>query len=82
MESAIGYRRERVPKSRKLIIESCEYALKKQRMLGLFEADVTNAREKLSKHEEQLYYQNCQFPLIKAQIWIFGVGVRGEINLG
>lgn len=53
MVSEHGYRRERVPKSRKLIIESCEYSLKKHRMLGLFEADVTEARERLRKYEER-----------------------------
>ena len=48
-----GYHLESVPKSRKLIIESCEYALKKHRMIGLFEADVTDARRKLSKYKEE-----------------------------
>jgi pyruvate/2-oxoglutarate dehydrogenase complex dihydrolipoamide acyltransferase (E2) component len=48
-----GYIIEKVPKSRKLIIESCEYALKRHRMLGLFEADVTEAREKLDLYKEQ-----------------------------
>jgi pyruvate/2-oxoglutarate dehydrogenase complex dihydrolipoamide acyltransferase (E2) component len=36
-----------------LIIESCEYALKKHRMLGLFEADVTDARKKLHRYKEE-----------------------------
>ncbi|MFW9908183.1 MAG: 2-oxo acid dehydrogenase subunit E2 [Candidatus Thorarchaeota archaeon] len=53
MEKNLGYRKEAVPKSRKLIIESCEYALKKHRMIGLFEADVTDARFGLHRHEEK-----------------------------
>ncbi len=53
MSSGLGYRKERVPKSRKLIIESCDYALGKHRMLGLFEADVTEARKKLHKYKVQ-----------------------------
>ncbi|MFW9889414.1 MAG: 2-oxo acid dehydrogenase subunit E2 [Candidatus Thorarchaeota archaeon] len=53
MSSGLGYRKERVPKSRKLIIESCEYALRKHRMLGLFEADVTDARNILRTYKEQ-----------------------------
>jgi len=48
-----GYRKERVPKSRKLIIENCEYALRKHRMLGLFEADVTEARNKLHRYKDK-----------------------------
>ncbi|MHA1908437.1 MAG: 2-oxo acid dehydrogenase subunit E2 [Candidatus Thorarchaeota archaeon] len=52
MSSNSGYRKERVPKSRKLIIESCDYALRKHRMLGLFEADVTEARKKLHMYKE------------------------------
>ncbi len=47
-----GYHLESVPKSRKLIIESCEYALKKHRMIGLFEADVTDVRKKLNRYRE------------------------------
>ncbi|MHA2242598.1 MAG: 2-oxo acid dehydrogenase subunit E2, partial [Candidatus Thorarchaeota archaeon] len=38
---------------RKLIIESCDFALRKHRMLGLFEADVTDARKKLHRYKEQ-----------------------------
>jgi pyruvate/2-oxoglutarate dehydrogenase complex dihydrolipoamide acyltransferase (E2) component len=53
LSSGQGYHKERVPKSRKLIIESCEYALRKHRMLGLFEADVTVARQRLRNYEEQ-----------------------------
>ena len=53
LDSSSGYQKESVPKSRKLIIESCEYALKKHRMLGLFEADVTDARKKLHSYKEQ-----------------------------
>ncbi len=53
MNSRLGYRKERVPKSRKLIIESCDYALRKHRMLGLFEADVTEARKKIRRHKDQ-----------------------------
>jgi pyruvate/2-oxoglutarate dehydrogenase complex dihydrolipoamide acyltransferase (E2) component len=53
MNSHLGYRKERVPKSRKLIIESCDYALRKHRMLGLFEADVTEARKKIHRHKDQ-----------------------------
>ena len=40
MKLDTGYQIEKVPKSRKLIIENCEFALKKHHMLGLFEADV------------------------------------------
>ncbi|UCH05817.1 MAG: 2-oxo acid dehydrogenase subunit E2 [Candidatus Thorarchaeota archaeon] len=53
MNSSPSYSKELVPRSRKLIIESCEYALRKHRMLGLFEADVTEAREKIRNHKEQ-----------------------------
>jgi len=53
LNSDLGYNKERVPNSRKLIIESCELALKKHRMLGLFEADVTHARKKIRSHKEQ-----------------------------
>ncbi|MBD3158894.1 MAG: dihydrolipoamide acyltransferase [Candidatus Lokiarchaeota archaeon] len=53
LSSEPGYRKERIPKSRKLIIESCEYALKKHRMLGLFEADVTDARKKIKMYEAE-----------------------------
>jgi pyruvate/2-oxoglutarate dehydrogenase complex dihydrolipoamide acyltransferase (E2) component len=53
LRSSLGYSKELVPKSRKLIIESCDYALKKHRMLGLFEVDVTEARKKIRKHKEQ-----------------------------
>jgi len=53
LDSSSGYHKESVPISRKLIIESCEYALKKHRMLGLFEADVTDARKKLHSYKEQ-----------------------------
>ncbi|MFW9967938.1 MAG: 2-oxo acid dehydrogenase subunit E2 [Candidatus Thorarchaeota archaeon] len=53
MSSSLGYHKEPVPKSRKLIIESCDYALRKHRMLGLFEADVTEARRKIGKHKEE-----------------------------
>lgn len=53
MNSSRGYSKERVPKSRKLIIESCDYALRKHRMLGLFEADVTEARRKIRSHKHQ-----------------------------
>lgn len=53
MSSGLSYQKERVPKSRKLIIESCEYALRKHRMLGLFEADVTAARKKIRDHKEK-----------------------------
>ncbi|MFW9889470.1 MAG: hypothetical protein ACFFER_14885 [Candidatus Thorarchaeota archaeon] len=53
MSSTRGYHKEPVPKSRILIIESCDYALRKHRMLGLFEADVTDARRILHKHKEQ-----------------------------
>ncbi|MHA2025131.1 MAG: 2-oxo acid dehydrogenase subunit E2 [Candidatus Thorarchaeota archaeon] len=42
-----------VPKSRKLIIESCDFALRKHRMLGLFEADVTEARRKIQAYKEK-----------------------------
>jgi hypothetical protein len=48
-----GYRKEPVPKSRKLIIESCDFALEKHRMLGLFEADVTEGRRKLSQYKQE-----------------------------
>ena len=53
MDANLGYCKEQVPKSRKLIIENCEYALRKHRMLGLFEADVTDAHEKLHRYKEQ-----------------------------
>jgi pyruvate/2-oxoglutarate dehydrogenase complex dihydrolipoamide acyltransferase (E2) component len=53
LSSEPRYRRERIPKSRKLIMESCEYALKKHRMLGLFEADVTDARKKIEMYEAE-----------------------------
>jgi len=43
MKSIAGFQVEKVPKSRKLIIENCEFALEKHRMLGLFEADVTES---------------------------------------
>jgi pyruvate/2-oxoglutarate dehydrogenase complex dihydrolipoamide acyltransferase (E2) component len=48
-----GYCKEPIPKSRKLIIESCELALRKHRMIGLFEADVTDARRKLHAYKAQ-----------------------------
>jgi len=47
-----GYHIEKVPKSRKLIIENCEFALKKHHMLGLFEADVTDARKMIRQYKE------------------------------
>ncbi|MFW9808545.1 MAG: 2-oxo acid dehydrogenase subunit E2 [Candidatus Thorarchaeota archaeon] len=47
-----GYRREPVPKSRKLIIEMSDFAVKKHRMVGLFEADVTEARRKLHEYKQ------------------------------
>ena len=53
MSSSLGYRKERVPKSRKLITEMCDYALRKHRMLGLFEADVTEARKELQRYKEK-----------------------------
>jgi pyruvate/2-oxoglutarate dehydrogenase complex dihydrolipoamide acyltransferase (E2) component len=53
MNSNSEYHKEKVPKSRKLIIESCDYALRDHRMLGLFEADVTDARQILRKHKEE-----------------------------
>jgi pyruvate/2-oxoglutarate dehydrogenase complex dihydrolipoamide acyltransferase (E2) component len=53
LDSISEYQKENVPKSRKLIIESCEYALKKHRMLGLFEVDVTDARKKLHSYKKQ-----------------------------
>jgi pyruvate/2-oxoglutarate dehydrogenase complex dihydrolipoamide acyltransferase (E2) component len=53
LSSTPRYHREPVKKSRKLIIESCDFALKKHRMLGLFEADVTEARRKLRSYGEQ-----------------------------
>ena len=53
MSSGPSYHKERVKKSRKLIIESCDFALKRHRMLGLFEADVTDARRKLRSYREQ-----------------------------
>jgi len=52
MKDGNGYHKERIPKSRKLIIESCEYALRKHRMIGLFEADVTDARIEIRKYKE------------------------------
>ena len=53
MNSGPRFDKERVPKSRKLIIESCEFSLKKHRMLGLFEADVTDARKKIRSYKER-----------------------------
>jgi pyruvate/2-oxoglutarate dehydrogenase complex dihydrolipoamide acyltransferase (E2) component len=53
LTSNLGYRKEHVPNSRKLIIESCEYALRRHRMLGLFEADVTEARKRLRSYKER-----------------------------
>jgi pyruvate/2-oxoglutarate dehydrogenase complex dihydrolipoamide acyltransferase (E2) component len=53
MKSKAVFQIERVPKSRKLIIENCEFALKKHRMLGLFEADVTDARMMLYQYRER-----------------------------
>ncbi|MGD9397036.1 MAG: 2-oxo acid dehydrogenase subunit E2 [Candidatus Thorarchaeota archaeon] len=53
MSSSLGYHKEHVPKSRKLIIESCDYALRKHRMHGLFEADVTEARKRLRSYKER-----------------------------
>ena len=53
MDSEIGYHKEPIPKSRKLIIESCDLALQKHRMIGLFEADVTEARRKIHEHKKQ-----------------------------
>ena len=46
-----GYRKEPVPKSRTLIIENCELALRKHRMIGLFEADITEARRILHEYK-------------------------------
>ncbi|MFW9981540.1 MAG: 2-oxo acid dehydrogenase subunit E2, partial [Candidatus Thorarchaeota archaeon] len=48
-----GYRREPIPKSRKLIIEMSDFAVKKHRMVGLFEADVTEARRKLNEYKQK-----------------------------
>jgi pyruvate/2-oxoglutarate dehydrogenase complex dihydrolipoamide acyltransferase (E2) component len=48
-----GFREESIPKSRKLIIENCEYALRKHRMIGLFEADVTDARLRIHNYRNQ-----------------------------
>ncbi len=48
-----GYRREPIPKSRKLIIEMSNFAVKKHRMVGLFEADVTEARRKLNEYKQK-----------------------------
>lgn len=53
MDSNIGYQKKPVPKSRKLIIEMCDYALLKHRILGIFEADVTEARKLLHLYKEQ-----------------------------
>lgn len=53
MDSKTGYRKEPIPKSRKLIIESCELAQHKHKMIGLFEADVTDARRTLSTYKAQ-----------------------------
>ena len=53
MKSDSGYQIEKVPKSRKLIIENCEFALEKHRMLGLFEADVTNSRKMIHLYREK-----------------------------
>ncbi|MFW9887520.1 MAG: hypothetical protein ACFFER_05020 [Candidatus Thorarchaeota archaeon] len=53
MSSTRAHHKERVPNSSKLIIESCDYALRKHRMLGLFEADVTEARKTLHNHKEK-----------------------------
>ncbi|MFW9979502.1 MAG: 2-oxo acid dehydrogenase subunit E2 [Candidatus Thorarchaeota archaeon] len=53
MDESKGYRIESVPKSRKLIIESCEFALRKHRMIGLFEADVTDARRAIQRHKDE-----------------------------
>ncbi len=53
MPSKPSYRKEHIPNSRKLIIESCEYALQRHRMLGLFEADVTDARLKIKEYEKR-----------------------------
>jgi len=52
MKTGEGYRKERIPNSRKLIVESCEYALRKHRMIGLFEADVTDARKRIHEYKE------------------------------
>jgi pyruvate/2-oxoglutarate dehydrogenase complex dihydrolipoamide acyltransferase (E2) component len=53
MNSRRGFREEPIPKSRKLIIENCEYALRKHRMIGLFEADVTDARNRIHEYKAQ-----------------------------
>jgi pyruvate/2-oxoglutarate dehydrogenase complex dihydrolipoamide acyltransferase (E2) component len=53
MDSRSGFREEPIPKSRKLIIENCEYALRRHRMIGLFEADVTDARIRIHNYKEQ-----------------------------
>ncbi|TFH06522.1 MAG: dihydrolipoamide acyltransferase [Candidatus Thorarchaeota archaeon] len=53
MSSNFGYRKEPVPKSRKLITEMCDYALEKHRILGIFEADVTEARKMFHKYKKQ-----------------------------
>ncbi|TFG99244.1 dihydrolipoamide acyltransferase [Candidatus Thorarchaeota archaeon] len=53
MSSNLGYQKEPVPKSRKLITEMCDYALQKHRIIGIFEADVTEARTMLHRYKEQ-----------------------------
>ncbi len=53
MASVRGYTIEDVPKSRKIIIENCEFALQKHRMIGLFEADVTDSRRKLQQYKQE-----------------------------
>ncbi|TFH09683.1 MAG: hypothetical protein E4H14_03990 [Candidatus Thorarchaeota archaeon] len=52
MKKSEGHIKELIPKSRKLIVESCEFALRKHRMIGLFEADVTDARTRIHKYKE------------------------------
>jgi pyruvate/2-oxoglutarate dehydrogenase complex dihydrolipoamide acyltransferase (E2) component len=53
MKANAGFQIEKVPKSRKLIIENCEFALEKHRMLGLFEADVTDSRKMIHRYKEK-----------------------------
>ena len=54
MASEKGYHKEPVPKSRTLIIENCELALQKHRMIGLFEADITDARRTLHEYKDRI----------------------------
>ena len=53
MYVALEERTLHIYKNKKLIIESCDFALKKHRMLGLFEADVTDAKKKLQDYKER-----------------------------